>query len=157
MSSRRTKLAAIGAGVAAATALGAGALASSASAATANIPAPHVCAYKLGPNVLKLTFNGTDFLYPTVLHVANNGVVTGRLQDGGLPAGHQVLRVNGLCVGSNLILDTNYPSADPQGSRSEDLVITSVSQHRGTAAGVWDETGTEDGTGAASFVFEIAK
>lgn len=144
-----------GAGIVVAAGAGAGALASSASAATANHPAPRACAYVLGPNILKLTLNGTSFLYPVVLHAANDGVVTGRLADSGLPAGHQILPVHGDCNGSNLILDVNYPGA--QGNRVVDLVITQVNPHRGTADGVFDETGSLAENGTAAFVFEVAR
>jgi hypothetical protein len=135
-----------------ATALTAG----TASAATVNTPrpVPHACAYNLnGGNVLDLVFQGTTFKYPILLHVGNNGVINGLLLDTGLPAGHQVLKVNGLCVRDNVILDDNYPVAGPQGSRAEDLVLTPVPGHsyRATVGGDWTETGPEQGNGTASF------
>jgi hypothetical protein len=151
----RTKfLAGIGTLAAGGLAIGSLAMASGASAATANFPprpAHHACAANLnGYNVLDLTFQGSTFTYPVFLHVGDNGLISGVLVDKGLPAGHQVLRVNGLCIGDNVILDSNYPAVDPQGARSEDMVITPTTYHRGTVAGVWDETGTEAGSGAAS-------
>jgi hypothetical protein len=159
MSSRKTKLAAVATGAIAAAGLGAGLLASSASAATAYIPptpTPHVCDYKLGPNILKLTLGSTDFYYPTLLRVADNGVVRGVLFDNGLPVGQQYLRVHGLCVGSTLAFDTNYPGGQAaQGTRGEIMNITQVSPHRGTAKGVFDETGALAENGTASFVFQI--
>jgi hypothetical protein len=136
-------------------ALGSLAMASGASAATANYPprpVHHACAANLnGYNVLDLTFQGGTFTYPVFLRVADNGLISGVLVDKGLPAGSQVLRVHGLCNDDNVILDSNYPSVDPQGSRSEDMIITPTTYHHGTVAGVWDEAGgTENGSGAAS-------
>jgi hypothetical protein len=133
--------------------LGAGALASSASAATSYVPVAHACDYKLGPNILKLTLNGTDFLYPVVLHDSADGEVNGYLADSGLPPGHQVLRVHGDCHGSNLVFDENYPGG--QGNRMNDLAITQISPHRGTAVGVFDETGPLAENGTAAFVFQV--
>jgi hypothetical protein len=159
MFSRKSRITAGVAALIAGGGLAAGLTATSASAATVNAPRPHVCAYNLnGYNVLDLTFQGNTFKYPVFLNAAGNGLIRGILVDTGLPAGHQVLRVNGLCVGSNVILDANYPAADPQGSRAEDMVITPVAGHpfRGTVAGVWDEAGgTENGSGTASFERQV--
>jgi hypothetical protein len=155
MSSRRTKLIAGISALFAGGGLAAGLTASSASAATLNVPRPvhHACAYNLnGFNILDLQFQGNTFKYPFFLSVANNGLINGILVDSGLPAGSQVLRVHGLCVGDNVILDVNYPVGDVQGSRSENMLITpdATHVHRGDVAGVWDENGTENGNGAAS-------
>jgi hypothetical protein len=154
MSSRKTQVIAGISALAASGGLALALTAGTASAATAGStprPTPHACAANLnGYNVLDLTFQGNTFKYPVFLHVANNGLISGVLVDKGLPAGSQVLRVNGLCIRDNVILDENYPAVDPQGSRAEDMVITPTTHHRATVAGVWDETGTEAGTGAAS-------
>jgi hypothetical protein len=155
MFSRKNRLIAVLATLAA----GSGGLALALTAGTANAattnfpprPVYHACAANLnGYNVLDLTFQGSTFTYPVFLNAANNGLINGVLVDKGLPAGSQVLRVHGLCNGDNVILDSNYPTVDPQGSRSEDMLITPTTWHHGTVAGVWDETGTEAGSGAAS-------
>lgn len=155
MFSRKSRLTATAAAVLMAGGAAATIAATSASAATTNVRPVQACSYRLGPNILKLTLNSTDYLYPVVLHAASDGVVNGYLADSGLPAGHQVLRVHGDCDGSNLIFDVNYPGA--QGNRVVDLGITQISQHRGTAAGVFDETGSLAETGTAAFVFQVAR
>jgi hypothetical protein len=155
MSSRKTRLGAIAAvAVAAGTSLGALA-ATSASASTTFIPRPvhHACAANLnGYNVLDLTFQGNVFKYPIFLHVQNNGLINGVLVDSNLPVGQQVLRLRGVCIGDNVLTVVNYPVADPQGARDENLVIvpTIAHPHRGTVLGVWGETGSENGAGVAS-------
>jgi hypothetical protein len=155
MKSRKTRLGAIAAVVVAAgTTVGALA-ATSASASTTFIPRPvhHACAANLnGYNVLDLTFQGNVFKYPIFLHVQNNGLINGVLVDSNLPVGQQVLRLHGICIGDNVLADVNYPVADPQGSRAENMVILPVPlhPHRGTVAGVWGETGTEAGAGLAT-------
>jgi hypothetical protein len=132
----------------------------SANAATLNTPkpAPHVCAYDYnGGNVLDLTYLGSTYTYPVVLHEASNGLVTGYLYDKGLPAGQRYLAVHGVCVGGDVDLGVNYPTADPQGQRVEDMNVTPIAghPHYGKAAGVWDETGSEAGSGAASLQFPV--
>lgn len=156
--SRRTKLVGI-TGALAASGLAVGTLAAtSASAAPVNVPkpTPHVCAYNYtGGNVLDLTYLGTTYAYPVVLHEAADGLITGYLRDSGLPVGSQLLRVHGVCVGSDLDLGVNYPTADPQGQRVEDMNATPISAHRANIAGVWTEDGTEAGSGNASLVFSV--
>jgi hypothetical protein len=160
MSSRRTRLAAVVSGAVLASGAIAGTVAAtSASAATANAPKPvfhRACAYNLnGGNEVKLTYLGTDYLYPVVYHTAPDGAVSGFLLDKGLPAGHQILRLHGDCVGSDVDLGVNYPAVDPQGQRVEDMNVTPISLHYGSVSGVWTETGSEAGSGAASLVFPI--
>src|ERR1700749_4080313 len=139
MSSRRTRLYAAAAGaVLAGGAIAGTVAATSASAATANVPkpAPRACAYNLnGGNEVKLTYLGTDYIYPVVYHTAPDGAVSGYLLDKGLPAGHQILRLHGDCVGSDVDLGVNYPSVDPQGQRVEDMNVTPISLHYGTVKG----------------------
>lgn len=160
MRSRKTRLAAVaGAVITAGTVAGALA-ATSASASTTILPrpVPHACAYDLnGGNVLDLTFQGSHFLYPVSLRVADNGLVRGFLRDNNLPVGQQVLRVHGLCIGDNALLGVNYPGIDPQGSRAENLVLTPRTGHpfRADVAGNWDETGPEQGNGTASLAFSV--
>jgi hypothetical protein len=160
MKPSRTKFVAIASGAVLAGGALAGTLAaSSASAATVNVPkpVPHACAYNLtGGNVLDLTYLGTTYTYPVVLHEANDGLITGFLLDKGLPVGHQLLAVHGVCAGSDVDLGVNYPTADPQGQRVDDLNITRIGlSHYGKAAGVWTETGTEAGSGAASLQYPV--
>jgi hypothetical protein len=136
----------------------AGLAATSASAAPVNLPrpTPHVCAYNFsGGNILELTYLGNTYDYPVVLHESPDGLVTGFLLDKGLPPGHQVLRVDGACFRSNVTLDTEYGLPSVQGLRDETMRVTPISPHRGTAAGVWDETGTEAGSGASSLLFPV--
>jgi hypothetical protein len=154
MFSRKTRLTAVAAAaIAAGTSLGALAATSAGATTLPPRPAHQACDWNLnGFNILDLTFQGSTFKYPIFLRVADNGLIRGVLVDNGLPAGQQVLRVHGFCNDSNVILDTNYPSVDPQGSRAEDMVVTPVANHphRGTVAGDWTETGTEQGSGLAS-------
>jgi hypothetical protein len=63
--------------------------------------------------------------------------------------------VHGDCAGSDVDLGVNYPTADPQGQRVEDMNITPISLHYGTASGVWTETGSEAGSGAASLLYPV--
>jgi len=161
MSSRRTKLVALASAVVAGGALTASLAASSANAAPmGNSPSnmkaaafshhPRACGWDLGANTLDLTFQGNTFTYPVFLVASRDGAVTGVLFDKYLPG---LLTVSGDCSGGNIELDVNYPSIDPQGSRAENLIVTPVPghPHHGTVAGVWDETGSEAGSGAASF------
>jgi hypothetical protein len=170
MRSRKTRLiAGIGAAV---TGIGLAASLAATSASASGTPAapdhfrgPQACAWDLnGVNVLDLTFQGSHFQYPIRLHVARNGAIFGTMYDqylaaegvaGGDPSG--ILRISGDCDGSQITLDTLYPSVDPQGLRGVTMLATPVPghPHHATVAGVWDETGPEAGAGSASLVFPV--
>lgn len=165
MSSRRTRITAAASAAAVLAGGGIAAALAVAPAAGASVrPAPHACAWNISRNTLDLNLNGTDYTYPVALHVANDGKVTGVLFDkylaalgtaGGDRSG--LLAVNGICVGSNLVLDTNYPKVDGQGSRAEDMVITPTTPHRGTVAGVFTETGSLAESGGATFLYPVSR
>jgi hypothetical protein len=154
--SRRNRLFAAVAGIIMAAGTGLGLVASSASASTAFIPPPSACNYNLhGFNFLELTFQGNNFVYPMfVFRPATDGSFSGILVDTGLPTGHQVLHLNGRCVGNVVLLDTNYPTADPQGSRAEVMTITpdATYPYKGDVKGNWTETGPEQGNGTAELL-----
>jgi hypothetical protein len=137
----------------AASALGAGAgiaasAAGPASAATTAAVVTHQAPVLNNWHQMNLVYNGTTYTgYWVLLYSHRDGLLTGWLYDPNLPSGQRYMAVHGVVNGSVVQFNATYPAGDPQGSRGFIGVIGT-----GAFSGVWNETGSEAGTGTFTFV-----
>ena len=132
-----------------------------ASSASASVGAPAVVQAYHAPvqlgHTLKLVYQGNTYTYQVEAFTQQDGVVHGWLFDPYLAAQHNPgisgwLRINGDVTGKTVVFDVQYPTtvpADQQGLRGFTGTIAPVPGHpfQHVVTGVWDETGTEAGTG----------
>jgi hypothetical protein len=144
--------------IVAATIAGSG-LGVAASVATAVAPAAQAAVVTSAPVIqplfgtwhkMTVTLNGTTYNgYWVLLHLHRDGKVTGWLFDGnndvtGVPG---YLAVNGSYDGTAVQFNAEYPAGNPQGDRG--FIAINSAGHLLT--GLWNETGTEGGSGAFAF------
>jgi hypothetical protein len=94
-----------------------------------------------GDNTVDLWFEGKEFTY-AVQFDQRGSCLSGTLTDLGLPSGEQALRVHGTVFGNHVTFSVTYPT-NFQGTRTFNGYI---SRH-GDVFGMWNETGTENGSG----------
>ena len=142
-----------------ASALGAAGLAAASASAATVAPATTMAAHM--PSVAPLfgtwhkmtvTLNGTTYNgYWVYMVLHHDGLLTGWLYDGDPtipPVFPATSRSNGdYANGVVQVLNAKYLAGDPQGDRAF-LAIAGP----GHLTGIWNETGTEDGSGAFAFV-----
>jgi hypothetical protein len=135
-----------------------------ASAATA-APATHAVTtsaqsprFLFGSNVLELQFQGNTFKYPVRLFsfpVAPGVLlIRGSLHDGFEPVPIN-LRLTGIQIRREVVLTVQYPTFGPDAGSQGDRTFTGTISFGGHLSGVWDETGTEAGTGTWDLEFPV--
>lgn len=140
-----------------ASALGAAGLAATSASAATVAPATTMAAHVpfVAPlfgtwHKMTVTLNGTTYNgYWVYMVLHHDGLLTGWLYDGnsdtaGVPG---YLPLHGDYANGVVQFNAKYPAGDPQGDRAF-LAIAGP----GHLTGIWNETGTEDGSGAFAFV-----
>jgi hypothetical protein len=92
-----------------------------------------------GWNEVTLSYQNAPWSYTVYFH-QNGSKLGGQLTDANLPAGHQVLRLNGVIYGSTIVFTVHYGPASAQGNRT---FYGSIDHKTGAVSGAWSQTGPQ--------------
>lgn len=147
-------VAAVGGPVAMAATSASAATVSPAHTVSAQLPIlPHQ--WKLnGPNVLRLTTGGHNYLYPAILHTVQVGpnleVVSGFIHDGYEPVPVN-LPIQGVIFGKDVVLSVQYPTVGPDAGPQGDRTVSGKVGVFGHVGGTFTETGPANESGTFGF------